>query len=176
MGVFSPKIGWQEPWSWNKVKARAAEIHKEMPPFWRMLVYCIAIPVVGLLTIRHYFPDAPCWVNGWGHMIIIPLGCVFAFMAMPYIYALCPYYIRLYGNRVCFIHGNTAENIDMKRVVSFRFHTIDRRQFFVVCATTRKGQFFERKIEMSGKKVTAQDVIKFLYDVELSHLYKGDDP
>ena len=175
MGVFGPKIEWQEPWSWNKVKARAAEIHKEMPPFWRMLVYCIAIPVVGLLTIRHYFPDAPCWVNGWGHMIIIPLGCVFMFMVMPYMYALCPYYIKLYGNRVCFIHGNTATSIEMKRVVSFRFQTIEGRQFFVVCATTHKEKLFERKIEMSDKKVTAQDIVKFLYDVELSHLYKGDD-
>ena len=34
---------------------------------------------------------------------------------------------------------------------------------------------FERKIEIPAKKVTEQDVVRFLHDAGLSHLYRTGD-
>ena len=55
------------------------------------------------------------------------------------------------------------------------FQTIDGRRYFVVSATTPKGKPFERKIEMPATKVTEQDVVMFLHDAGLSHLYRTGD-
>ena len=41
--------------------------------------------------------------------------------------------------------------------------------------TTPKGKPLERKIEMPAEKVTEQDVVRFLHDAGLSHLYRTDE-
>lgn len=63
----------------------------------------------------------------------------------------------------------------MELISSLCFQTIDGRRYFVVSAKTPKGKPFERKIEMPSKKVTEQDVVRFLHDAGLSHLYRTGD-
>ena len=63
MGLFGPKLEWEEPWSWAKVKRCAKEIHAGFPPMWRMFLYCAVLPVIVLLAafscVRHISPDEP---------------------------------------------------------------------------------------------------------------------
>ena len=55
------------------------------------------------------------------------------------------------------------------------FRTIDGGRYFVVSATTPRGKPVEGKIEMPAIKVTEQDVVVFLHDAGLSHLYRTGD-
>ena len=47
--------------------------------------------------------------------------------------------------------------------------------FFVVRARNKKGMPYERLALMAKKKITEEDVKRFLYDVDLSHLYVASE-
>ena len=176
MGLFGPKIEWSEPWSWTKVRNCAAEIRREYPPMWKMLLYCAALPAVVLggvyLYIQHVALDEQVLELTRRNIFVMPLGCVLLFMVMPYLYALCPLGIVIRGKNICFFRGNSVSLIKAELISSLCFRTIDGRRYFVVNAKTPKGKPFERKIEMPAKKVTEQDVVSFLHDAGLSHLYR----
>ena len=177
--MFGPKIEWSEPWSWAKVRRCAAEIRREFPPLWKMLLYCAVLPVVVLggvfLYCQHVGLDGQVLEQTRRNLFILPPGCVLMFMVMPYLYALCPLGVVIRGSNICFVRGNSASCIKVELISSLRFRTIDGRRFFVVSAKTPKGKPFERKIEMPAKKVTEQDVVRFLHDAGLSHLYRTGD-
>ena len=46
------KLEWCEPWSLEIARERILAFQKEMPPLWRMLIYVIVIPLIGMLVIR----------------------------------------------------------------------------------------------------------------------------
>ena len=68
-----------------------------------------------------------------------------------------------------FMGGNSG--IDVKDIISLSFETRDGRRYFVVKARDKKGQPYERLALMAKKDVTEEDVRRFLYDVNLAHLY-----
>jgi len=108
------------------------------------------------------------------NIFVLPLGCVLLFMVMPYLYALCPLGVVIRDSNICFVRGNSASCIKVELISSLCFQTIDGSRYFVVSAKTPKGKPFERKIEMPAKKVTEQDVVKFLHDAGFSHLYRTE--
>ena len=177
--MFGPKIEWSEPWSWAKVRRCAAEIRREFPPLWKMLLYCAVLPALVLggvfLYCQHVGLDGQALEQTRRNFFILPTGCVLMFMVMPYLYALCPLGVVIRGNGISFIRGNSVSYIKVERISSLCFQTIDGRRYFVVSATTPKGKPFERKIEMPATKVTEQDVVVFLHDAGLSHLYRTGD-
>ena len=61
--------------------------------------------------------------------------------------------------------------IDVKDIISLSFETRDGRRYFVVKARDKKGLPRERLALMAKKDVTEEDVRRFLYDVNLAHLY-----
>ena len=68
------KIEWCEPWSLEIARERLLAFKKEMPPLWRMLIYVIVIPLIGMLAIRwgQYnrkasLPDGLCLPFAFSH-------------------------------------------------------------------------------------------------------------
>ena len=143
---------------------------------WKMLLYCAVLPALVLggvfLYCQHVGLDGQALEQTRRNFIILPTGCVLMFMVMPYLYALCPLGVVISGNNISFVRGGSASFIKLELIRSLCFQTIDGRRYFVVSGTTPKGKPFERKIEMPAKKVTEQDVVMFLHDAGLSHLYR----
>ena len=141
-----------------------------------MLLYCAVLPALVLggvfLYCQHVGLDGQALEQTRRNFFILPTGCVLMFMVMPYLYALCPLGIAIRGKNICFFRGNSVSFIKAELISSLCFRTIDGRRYFVVNAKTPKGKPFERKIEMPAKKVTEQDVVSFLHDAGLSHLYR----
>lgn len=179
MDLFGPKIEWSEPWSWGKVKRAAEEIRNAYPPLWRLSLYCAVFPLgvllLAILYIRHIAPDDPFLERASHLWFILPLGCVAMFMILPYLHALFPLGIIMRRKTIAFVRGNSTSFIKVERVAYLCFRTIEGRRHFVVAATTSKGKSFEQTIEMSTKKVTESDVVRFLHDMGLSHLYRSGD-
>ena len=63
------------------------------------------------------------------------------------------------------------DRIDVNNIISLSFETRDGRRYFVVKARDKKGLPYERITLMAKKGVTEDDVRRFLYDVNLAHLY-----
>lgn len=179
MGLFGPKLEWEEPWSWAKVKCCAKEIHATFPLWWRMLLYCAVLPVVVLLAafsyIRHIAPEEPMLERANQLLILMPAGISLLFCGLPYLYALCPMHVIIRRPCICFARANSASLIKAELITALFFREIDGRWHFVVQAKTAKGRPFERTIEMPTRKVTEQDVFKFLCEIGLAHLYRSEE-
>ena len=182
MKLFGPKLDWIEPWSWDKVRRTIEANFKASIPLPRLVlwcVWCVIFPIAAimattavLLFVVQVDPDEPSIELLGRNLIVVPLGLFGIFIVMPCMSGLFPKYICIRG------HGIALNSIFVKKeyLVSLRFQTIDGKRFFAVGIATRKGQTFEWRIEMPDKKVTEQDVVKFLYDQGLSHLYRTDVP
>ena len=95
-------------------------------------------------------------------------------MLLPALYIL-PYVFHVAEKGVFFQFGNAGSRIDVKDIISLSFETRDGRRFFVVKARNKNGMPYERLALMAKKKTTEEDVKRFLYDVNLSHLYVASD-
>ena len=82
-----------------------------------------------------------------------------------------PHGIQVTEKGVFFQSGNTVSRIDVKDIISLSFETRDGRRYFVIKASDKKGLPRERLALMAKKDVTEEDVRRFLYDVNLAHLY-----
>ena len=60
----------------------------------------------------------------------------------------------------------------MKDIVTLSFETHDGKRYFVVHATNSKGIPYERRALLPTRNVTEQDIIGFLYEMNLGHLIK----
>lgn len=179
MGLFGPKLEWEEPWSWAKVKCCAKEIRSALPPVWRMLLYSAALPVIVLLVafgyIRHVAPDEPMLERANQLLILMPAGISLLVCGLPYLYALCPMHVIIRRSSICFARANSASVIKVELITAIFFRDIDGRRHFVVRAKTPKGKPFKRTIEMPTQKVAEQEVFKFLCEAGLAHLYRSDE-
>ena len=144
-----------------------------------MFLYCAVWPfvvlVATLMYIQHVAPYEQVLSRLRWALAVVPIVGVVQFIGLPYLYALCPLGVIIRSHSICFIRGNSASHIKTEHISALCFRIIDGRRYFVVSGTTPKGKPLERKIEMPAKKVTEQDVVKFLYDAGLSHLYRADE-
>ena len=77
-----------------------------------------------------------------------------------------------------FQYGNTCSYIDIKNITALSFETHDGKRYLVVHATSPKGIPYERRALLPPRNVakpgivTEQDIIGFLYEMNLGHLVK----
>lgn len=179
MGLFGPKLEWEEPWSWAKVKRCAKEIYAGFPPMWRMFLYCAVLPVIVLLAafscVRHISPDEPMLERANQLLTLMPVCTSLLFCGCPYLYALCPMHVLIRRSTICFARTNCVSVIKTEHITALFFRDIDGRRYFVVQAKTAKGKPFERMIEMPTREVKEQDVFEFLCEIGLARLYRADE-
>ena len=173
MSIFPKKISWTEPWDWEVRKERIRQIYKELPPLWRMVVYSLIVFAV-FVAARILYPETKETLT-WGRIILTSI-MVFAvfFVLFPALFVL-PYIFHITEKGVFFQFGNSASRIDVKDIISLSFETRDGRRYFVVKARDKKGLPRERLALMAKKGVTEEDERRFLYDVNLAHLYVGSE-
>ena len=169
MSIFPKKISWTEPWDWGVRKERIRQIYKGLPPLWRIGVYCL-IGFGVFVATRIIYPETQESLT-WGRIIITSAT---AFLALGVIFPclhVLPYIFHITEKGVFFQFGNSVSRIDVKDIISLSFETRDGRRYFVVKARDKKGLPRERLALMAKKDVTEEDVRRFLYDVNLAHLY-----
>lgn len=173
MNIFPKKISWTEPWDWEVRKERIRQIYRELPPLWRMGVYSLIVFAV-FVAVRIFYPEMKESLT-WGR-IILTSATVFAVFSvlLPALYVL-PYIFHVTEKGVLFQFGNSGSWIDVKNIISLSFETRGVRRYFVVKARDKKGLPLERLALMAKKGVTEEDVRRFLYDVNLAHLYVASE-
>ena len=127
--------------------------------------------VFGVLAVaRIIYPEAQEQLT-WGR-IVFTSAMIFAVYSalLPALYLL-PSIFHVTEKGVFFQFGNSGSRIAIKHIISLSFETRDGRRFFVVKARNKKGMPYERLALMAKQKITEEDVKRFLYDVNLSHLY-----
>ena len=169
MSILPKKISWTEPWDWEVRKERIRQCHKNLPPLWRMVVYSLIVFAV-FVAARIFYPGTQESLT-WGRIILTSVTVFLAFgVIVPCLYVL-PYIFHVTERGVFFQFGNSASRIDVKDIISLSFETRNGRRYFVVRARDKKGLPRERLALMAKKGVTEEDVRRFLYDVNLAHLY-----
>ena len=123
-----------------------------------------------LVAARIIYPEAQEQLT-WGRIFFISTMIFSVFsVLLPALYML-PYIFHVTEKGVIFQFGNSGNRIDVKNIISLSFETRDGRRYFVVKARNKKGLSYERLALMAKKKLTEEDVRRFLYDVNLVHLY-----
>ena len=173
MSIFPRKISWTEPWDWEVRKERIRQIYKELPPLWRMVVYSLIVFAV-FVAARILYPETQETLT-WGRIILTSIMVFAVFSVLfPALFVL-PYISHVTEKGVFFQFGNSASRIDVKDIISLSFETRDGRRYFVVKARDKKGLPRERLALMAKKDVTEEDVRRFLYNVNLAHLYVASE-
>ena len=169
MSLFPRRISWTEPWDWEVRKERMRQLYKELPPMWRIGVYSLIV-FAAFVAARILYPETQESLT-WGRIIFTPIMIfAFYFVIWPALLAL-PYTFHVAEKFVLLQFGSSGSRIDVKDIISLSFETRDGRRYFVVKAKNKKGIPYERLALMAKKKVTEEDVKRFLYDVNLAHLY-----
>ena len=169
MSIFPKSISWSEPWDWGLVKTKVKQAYGEMPPLWRMVAYCLI--VFGILAaVRIIYPETQEHLTWW-RTIFAPMSVFLLFYVFLPCVASLPNGVQISEKGVFFQCGGSASVIEVKNLISLSFETRDGRRWFVVKARNRRGLPFERLALMTKKKITEEDVRRFLYDVNLAHLY-----
>ena len=136
---------------------------------WRMGAYSLIVFGV-LVAARIIYPEAQEQLT-WGRIFFTSTMIFSVFsVLLPALYML-PYIFHVTEKGVIFQFGNSGNRIDVKNIISLSFETRDGRRYFVVKARNKKGLPYERLALMAKKKLTEEDVRRFLYDVNLVHLY-----
>ena len=136
---------------------------------WRMGVYSLIV-FAAFVAVRIFYPETQESLT-WGR-IVFTATTIFGFYSvlLPAVFAL-PYIFHVTENGVFFQSGNSASRIDVKDIISLSFETRNGRRYLVVKARNKKGLPYERIALMAKKKIAEEDVRRFLYDVNLAHLY-----
>ena len=174
MSIFPRKISWTEPWEWEVSKERVRHGYKELHKNW---VFCLIL--FALLVVGGVYPRISRHINNigthesliWGRIVIASVGYGVLFLCLPCLIYVFPYCIHVMEKCVVFQQGSTGRRIDVKNIISLSFETRDGRRYFVVKARNKKGLPCEHLALMAKKKITEEDVRRFLYDVNLAHLY-----
>ena len=161
MSIFPKSISWDEPWDWEVAKERVRQGYKLMPPMWRLGVYCLIVFAV-LVAVRIFYPE-PQETLTWGRIILTTVVIFVVYGVLAPISCMAPAQVIIMEKWIC--------RIDVKDIISLSFETRNGRHYFVVKARDKKGLPFERLALMAKKGVTEEDVRRFLYDVNLAHLY-----
>ena len=140
---------------------------------WRMGVYSLI--VFGVLVVaRIIYPETQEQLT-WGRIAFTSIMIFVVYsVLLPALYIL-PYIFHVTEKGVFFQFGNSGSRINVNDIISLSFETRDGRRFFVVKGRNKKGMPYERLALMAKKKITEEDVKRFLYDVNLSHLYVASE-
>lgn len=164
------KISWMEPWDWEVLKVRLRRCYKEFPPLWRMAIYCVVMPLAIMIAVRMLYPDTQETLT-WSRIILLPISIFFVYcIFFPCMCAL-PLAVHLNEKGVFFQCGNSVSQINVNNITSLSFETRGGRRYLVVRARTKKCEPYERTALMAKKKITEEDVRRFLYEVNLAHLW-----
>ena len=162
MSIFPKSISWNEPWNWEVAKERVRERYKLIPPMWRLGVYCLVVIAILVAARIYYYPESKD-VLTWGR-IISTAAIVFVFYGVfAPISCMAPGQVVIMEKWIC--------RIDVKNIISLSFETRNGRRYFVIKGRDKNGLPRERIALMAKKGVTEEDVRRFLYDVNLAHLY-----
>ena len=169
MSLFPRRISWTEPWDWEVRKERMRQLYRELPPMWRIGVYSLIV-FAAFVAARMLYPEMQESLT-WGRIIFTPIMIfAFYFVIWPALLAL-PYTFHVAEKFVLLQFGSSGSRIDVKDIISLSFETRDGRRYFVVKARNKKGLPCEHLALMAKKKITEENVRRFLYDVNLAHLY-----
>ena len=178
MSIFPKKISWTEPWDWEVRKERIRQGYKELYKNWVLflILFAVSVAIGARSRISKQINNIEAQESlTFGQIVIataIPFfGYGVLFLCFPCLIYVFPHGIQVTEKGVFFQSGNTASRIDVKDIISLSFETRDGRRYFVVKARDKKGQPYERLALMAKKDVTEEDVRRFLYDVNLAHLY-----
>ena len=167
MSLFPKQIAWTEPWSVEYVKERLRQCRKELPSPWRMTAYCVVLPTVVMFVAKAFLPTLE-----WSTVLRVVLVLPAAFIAFPFLISVFPTCIHISASGVMFQYGNTCSHIDIKNITALSFETHDGKRYLIVHATSPKGIPYERRALLPTRNVTEQDIIGFLYEMNLGHLVK----
>ena len=173
MSPFPKQIAWTEPWSVEYVKERLRQCRKELPSLWRMAAYCVVLPTVVMFVAKAFLPTLE-----WSRVLRVILGLPVAFITLPFLISVFPTCIHIFASGVTFQVGNASSHIAMKNITALSFETHDGKRYLVVHATSPKGIPYERRALLPPRNVakpgivTEQDIIGFLYEMNLGHLVK----
>ena len=173
MSLLPKQIAWTEPWSVEYVKEQVRQCRKELPSPWRMAAYCVVLPTVVMSAAKAFLPTLE-----WGTVLRVILVLPAAFFAIPFLTSVFPTCIHILASGITFQVGNTCSHIDIKNIAALSFETHDGRRYFVVHAANSKGIPYERRALLPPRNVTKpgivteQDIIGFLYEMDLGHLIK----
>jgi hypothetical protein len=95
-----------------------------------------------------------------------------AFFVFPFLISVFPTCIHILASGITFQVGNTCSHIDIKSIAALSFETHDGKRYFIVHATNSRGIPYERRALLPTRNVTEQDIIGFLYEMNLGHLIK----
>ena len=181
MKVSTREISWDEPPCLEVTKERAAEMKKGFPPLWRVLSYCIGLPIAALLLAMWLLPNA----KGVNPLIImagiVVLVCVglFAFIVPRLLDKPLPLKIRM--TQKCLYLGNTLSKsrcgmrewpIEMKQIERIAFEMHFGMACLVLYLKGRSGNPLQRKFMLPPDDMAKERVRGFLCDCGLSHLCK----
>ena len=178
MSIFPKKISWTEPWDWEVRKERIRQGYKELYKNWVLflILFAVSVAIGACSRISKQINNIEAQESlTFGQIVIataIPFfGFGVLFLCFPCLIYVFPHGIQVTEKGVFFQSGNTVSRIDVKDIISLSFETRDGRRYFVVKARDKKGLPRERLALMAKKGVTEEDVRRFLYDVNLAHLY-----
>ena len=167
MSLFPRKIAWVEPWSIEYAEERLCLLRKEMPPPWRMAIYCIVLPAVAVLLARLALPSV--------NISLVPVLCASSlFMILPFFTAVFPDTIHITPSGIFFQCGSGGSLIKVEDITSLSFETRCGKRCLIVRVRNRKGAVYERKALLPKKRITEHDIMQFLYEVNFAHLIRED--
>ena len=182
MSIFPKKISWTEPWDWEVRKERIRQGYKELHKDWLfcLILFAVSVAIGACSRISKQISNVGTQESLTCGQIVIAIAIPFfgygvLFLCFPCLIYVFPQGIQVTEKGVFFQSGNSASRIDVKDIISLSFETRDGRRYFVVKARDKKGLPRERLALMAKKDVTEEDVRRFLYDVNLAHLYVGSE-
>ena len=175
MGIIPRKISWVEPFDWKVSKERIRQGYRELYKYWLFFLILFAVLVAGAaytkISKHIKAQESLTWELIVSATAIPFLGYGVLFLCLPCLYYVFPYGIHVTEKGVGFQAGNSARMINAMDIISLSFETRNGRRCFVVKARDKKGLPYERLALMAKKNATEEDVRRFLYDVNLAHLF-----
>ena len=132
-----------------------------------MAAYCVVLPTVVMFVAKAFLPTLE-----WSTVLRVVLVLPAAFFAFPFLISVVPTCIHIFASGVMFQVGNAGSHIDIKNITALSFETHDGKRYLVVYATSPKGISYERRALLPPRNVTEQDIINFLYEMNLAYLVR----
>ena len=165
------KLSWTEPWSRGRVRYRIREANKSMPSARKISILGGVLSLGAMLCVRWTLPESG-EVLTLGRMLLIALLCS-SYAWFAHFMALFPQCVHLSEKGVFLQCGNSGSLIRREQICSISFEDRHGLHLLVMRCGSKHGKEFERTA-VASTKVPDSEVEKFLFDVGLAHLWKGE--